>query len=222
MQSHSVNSSQFLSSLVNEKCVDDRLLELGGRVALEEKQWVLGEEIFSCLLERRYKPEDLVGLAHCLVKQNRLNEGEECLLEALKFIPEPCPLLFCIYKNLGDVSLEKNNLPLAEEHYNKAHTIQPDSLSLRFHKGFLHLKQKDYKKAAGYFIRILKHHIDHEKSWLGLALSRKALGDEELAEASLLRCLDFNPSNTTALQLKKKWKESLLLKPSSISFHFSP
>ena len=220
MENHSVDSSQFLSSLVNEKWVDDRLLELGGRISLEEKQWIIGEEIFSCLLERRYKPEDMVGLAHCLVKQNRFQEGEECLLEALKFIPEPCPLLFCIYKNLGDISLKKNNFPLAEEYYNKAHTIRPDSFSLQFHRGFLSLRQKDYKKAAGYFMRILEYHSDHEKAWLGLALSRKALGDSELAEACLLRSLDFNPSNATALKLKKKWKEPFL-KPSSISFHFS-
>ena len=111
IQNQFVNTSEFLSYLVNEDWVDDRLLEWGGRIALEEKQWAIGEEIFSCLLERRCKPEDLVNLAHCLVKLNRWDEGEECLQEALKTISTPCPLLFCIYKNLGDIAPFERELP---------------------------------------------------------------------------------------------------------------
>ena len=215
------NSLEFLSYLVNEDWVDDRLLEWGGRIALEEKEWTIGEEIFSCLLERRCKPQDLVSLAHCLVKQNRLDEAEECLLGTLHSILEPCPLLFCIYKNLGDIALLKRNFPLSEEYYNKAHTIQPASLSLQLHRGILNLKQKNAKKAAQFFIKLLENQPEHEKAWLGLALSRKALNDDELAEACLFRCLDINPQNRTALTLKKKWREPFL-RPSAINFHFSP
>ena len=215
------NSLEFLSYLVNEECVDDRLLEWGGRIALEEKEWAMGEEIFSCLLEHRCKPQDLVSLAHCLVKQNRLDEAEECLLETLHSISEPCPLLFCIYKNLGDIALLKQNFPLTEEYYNKAHTIQPASLSLQLHRGILSLKQKNTKKAAQFFIQLLENQPEHEKAWLGLSLSRKTLGDDELAKACLLRCLDINPKNTTALALKTKWREPFL-RSSAINFYFSP
>ena len=215
------DSSSFLSYLLNEECVDDRLLEWGGRIAIEEKQWVFAEEIFSCLLERRRKPEDLVSLAHSLVRQNRWNEGEECLLEALNFISEPSLLLFCVYKNLGDISTLKKNFPLAEEFYNKAHTIRPNSLSLRLHRGILKLKQKNYNAAMECFQKLLKAQPKNEKAWLGLALSRKALGEDELAEGALLRSLDFNPKNPEALKLKNKWENPLLSNTTSINFHFS-
>ena len=105
MKEQFTDSSSFLSYLINEEWADDRLLEWGGRIAIEEKQWTFAEEIFSCLLERRRKPEDLVSLAHCLVRQSKWDEGEECLLEALNFISEPSLLLFCVYKNLGDISI---------------------------------------------------------------------------------------------------------------------
>lgn len=215
------DSSSFLSYLLNEEWVDDRLLEWGGRIAIEEKQWAFAEEIFSCLLERRRKPEDLVSLAHSLVRQNRWEEGEECLLEALNFISEPSLLLFCVYKNLGDISTCKKNFPLAEEFYNKAHTIQPNSLSLQLHRGILKLKQKNYKAAMECFQKLLKLQQKNEKAWLGLALSRKALGEDELAEACLLRTLDFNPKNLEALKLKDKWQNPFFSNISSINFHFS-
>ena len=212
------HASDFLSCLINEEWVDSRLLELGGRIAIEEKQWALGEEIFSCLLERRRKPEDLVSLAHCLVRQDRLQEGEECLLEALDFIREPSLLLFCVYKNLGDIALLRKNFPLAEEFYNKAHTIDPASRSLRLHKAVLSLKQKNFKAAEGRFKHLLAEEPENAKAWIGLAVSRKALQEEELAKGCLLRALDFQPKNKEALRLREKWENPL---KKTIRFRFS-
>ena len=212
------NSSDFLSCLINEEWVDNRLLELGGRIAIEEKQWAPAEEIFSCLLERRKKPEDLVSLAHCLVRQDRLKEGEECLLEALNSIREPSLLLFCVYKNLGDIALLRKNFPLAEEFYNKAHTISPDSRSLQLHKAVLSLKQKDFKTASERFKKLLVQDSENAKAWIGLAVSRKALQEEELAKACLSRALDFQPKNKEALHLKEEWENPL---KKTIRFRFS-
>ena len=115
----------------------------------------------------------------------------------------------------------KENFPLTEEYYNRAYTIQPHSLSLQFHKGILNLKQKKGEAAAKHFIKLLDNQPEHEKAWMGLALSRKILGDEELAEACLLRCLDIKPNNAAAIKLKEKWTKPFL-KPISISFHFAP
>ena len=47
--------------------------------------------------------------------------------------------------------------------------------------------------------------IEHLGGWLGLALTKKALGDEELALACLKRSLDIDPQNPRALELKKQW-----------------
>ena len=71
---------RFLSDVINNQQADVRILEWAGFVALENKQWLIAENIFSSLLERRNKASDLVGLAKALRKQHRMEEAEECYL----------------------------------------------------------------------------------------------------------------------------------------------
>lgn len=197
---------RFLSDLTKDKQADERILEWAGFLALENKQWKMAESLFSSLLERRDKVLDLAGLGKALRKQSRLEEAEECYLAALDKITEPCSLLFIIYKALGEIYLLKNDFPMAEEYYNKASTLNPSCGSLVFHRAILQLKEKNYREAEKNFQIFIKSHLNHVRAWLGLALARKALGDEELALACLKRSLDFDPDNTRALTLKKKWQ----------------
>ena len=200
---------RFLSDLVKNKKVNARILEWAGFLALENEQWPIAESIFSSLLERRNKVMDLVGLAKALRKQSRLDESEECYLAALEKINEPCSLLFIVYKALGEIYLLKNNFPMAEEYYNKASTLNPSCKSLIFHRAMMYLKEKNYTEAEKNFQIFIQSHLDSAKAWLGLALVRKALGDEELALACLKRSLDLDPQNPKALNLKQQWCKSL-------------
>ena len=195
----------FLLNLLNDKRAGERLLEWGGRLALENKNWQIAERIFACLLERRRKAEDLTGLGQALFRQNQLKEAEECFLAALNCITAPCPLLFIVYKNLGHICLRSNNLETAEEYYNKAHTLDPRSPSLQFHKACLRLKTRDFKAAEAGFKKLLQKEPDNPNAWLGLALSRKALKKPVLALACLEQCLDLDPENKQAGQLKNQW-----------------
>ena len=199
--------TQFLLSLLNDGEASERLLEWGGRLALENESWKIAERIFACLLERRRNAEDLAGLGQALLQQNRLKEAEECLSDALNYIMEPCPLLFIVQKNLGYICLLTQNLEMAEEYYNKAYTLNSHSPSLQFHRAYLHLKQEKYKAAENGFKNLLQKQPDNSKAWLGLALSRRALNEWELAEACLSHCLDRDPQNKQALQLKDQWTQ---------------
>ena len=198
-------SVQILLQLVESKEANNHILEWGGRLALENKAWSLGERIFSSLLERRKKTEDLMGLAQALLHQKRMKEAEECLLEALNYIKEPCLTLFLIYKNLGDIYLLSKDLELAEEYYNKAYTINPHSSSLQFQIAYLKLKSKNFLSAEASFKKLIKNHPHCSKFWLGLALSRRHLNESQLALACLYRCLDLDPHNSFAINLQKKW-----------------
>ena len=200
--------TQFLSSLLNDGEASERLLEWGGRLALENENWNIAESLFASLLERRRNAEDLAGLGQALLQQNRLEEAEECLLDALNYIREPCPLLFIVQKNLGYICLLNQNLAMAEEYYNKAYTLNPQSSSLQFHRAYLHLKQGEYKSAENGFKNFLQNQPNNPKAWLGLALSRKALKKWRMAEACLLQCLDLDPQNKQALQLKDQWTKT--------------
>ena len=200
---------RFLSDLIKNKQANARILEWAGFLALENKQWLMAENIFSSLLERRNKAFDLVGLAKALRKQSRLDEAKECYLAALDKITEPCSLLFIVYKALGEICLLKSDFPMAEEYYNKASTLNPTCTSLIFHRAMMYLKEKNYIEAEKNFQIFIQSHFSSAKAWLGLALTRKALGDEELALACLDRSLDIHPQNPRALSLKKQWCPSL-------------
>ena len=202
--------NRFLFDLIKNKQADNRLLEWGGFLALENKQWEIAENIFSCLLERRKKIIDWLGLAKALCKQSRLKEAEECYLEILDQITKPCSLLFIVYKSLGEIGLLKEDFLMAEEYYNKASTLNPHCANLTFHRAMMYLKEKNYKESEKYFQTFAKAHLNDPKAWLGLALTRKALGDEELALACLTRCLDIDSQNEKALNLNEKWQTSFI------------
>lgn len=199
----------FLSDLLKSKPEDVRILEWAGFLALENKQWSMAEDIFSSLLESRNKVSDLVGLAKALCKQSRLDEAKECYFASLERIQEPCSTLFIVYKALGDIAVLEKDFAMAEEYYNKASTWNSSCMKLVFHRAMLYLKEKNYRSAERHFQTFLNSHPHSAKAWMGLALTRKALGDEDLAVACLNRSLDFNPKDLKAVNLKRKWCPSL-------------
>ena len=207
---HQKETAEFLIEFTQNEKVTARLLEWAGFLALENKIWSIAETIFASLLERRNKTLDLLGLAKSLRMQFRLDEAEECYLAGLDKITEVCPLLFVVYKALGEISLLKNNFYQAEEYYNKASALNPDCKDLAFYRAMMYLKEKNYKSAEKYFKDCLKLNMNSSKIWLGLAIVRKALGEEELAWSSLEKSLDIEPQNQKALTLKKHWKKSIL------------
>jgi len=199
---------QFLSNVINDKKADSRILEWAGFIALENQKWEMAENIFSSLLERRNKALDLLGLGKALYRQARLDEAEECYLEALNQIVEPCNLLFITYKSLGEIHILQNNFPMAEEYYNKASMLNPSCKNIMFHRAMMYLKEKNYIEAEKNFQLFIKSHLNHDQAWIGLAITRKVSGDDDLALACLKRSLDFNPNNKKALRLKQKWENS--------------
>jgi len=211
----------LLRNLLADEKADNRLLEWGGRLALENHHWDIAEEIFSCLLERRKNPTDLFCLGESLLNQFRLKEAEECFVESLHQILEPCTLLFKINKYLGQIYLRYKNYPMAEEYYNKAFTLNPHSLSLQFHRALLKLKEKKYKESETLFESIVSKSPESAEAWLGLAINRYFLGDEEIALGCLDRCLDVNPHHVKAFELKQKWKYKHILTPIEDRFVFS-
>ena len=213
IEKHSAPQEISLKSLfesIDFSNSEDRLLEWIGLLALENKEWSLAESIFSLLLEQRDKVLDFMGLAKSLRMQERLEEAKECYLESMDKIKTPCSLLFTIYKALGEIYLLTGDLSQSEEFYNKAGTIQPRCKSLIFSRAMIFLKEKNYEQAEVFFMKYLRSHFSSEKSWLGIAICRKALGDRELAWACLKKCFDLNPANVQALKLEKKWKEEEL------------
>ena len=198
-------TADFLLELTQSDRATPRLLEWAGFLALENQLWPIAENIFAALLERRDKTLDLLGLAQSLKMQSRLDEAEDCYLASLDKITQACSLLFVVYKALGEICLLKNNLYQAEEYYNKASALNPHCNSLIFYRAMVYFKEKSYQLAETHFKNYLLFNLKSTKAWLGLALARKALGDEELAWACLKKCLDIDPKNAQALKVKNQW-----------------
>ena len=215
------DQESFLRKLLEDDKADNRILEWGGFLALENRYWDIAENIFSCLLERRKKVIDLFCLGNALMNQFKSKDAEECFLEAIRYISEPCFMLYKIHKYLGHIYVWDKNYPMAEEYYNKAYTLNPHSLSLQFHRGLLKIKEKNYKESENLFEKLVKTFPESKQAWLGLAISRYFLEDKEIAIGCLSRCLDLDPHYSKASYLKEKWTSHKKAPPIEDHFKFS-
>ena len=215
---HQKETADFLIEFIQNDKITPRLLEWAGFLALENKLWLIAETIFASLLERRDKVSDLLALAKSLKMQSRLTEAEECYLASLDKINQAGSLLFIVYKALAAICLLKNDFCQAEEYYNKAGSLNPKCRDLIFCRAMMYLKEKNYKKAESFFKSYLKLNLNSAKSWLGLAIVRKALAEEDLAWSCLKKCLDIEPHSPPALKLKKLWQKSIFNISNSLNF----
>lgn len=113
--------------------------------------------------------------------------------------------LFTLYKNLGNHYLRVGDIDSAEENYNRAYTIDPESDVLLVNYGTLELQRGAVEQARERFRHAVDINENSDRAWLGLSLVHRDFGDLDLAWANLERTLDINPNNVTALQLMSDW-----------------
>jgi tetratricopeptide (TPR) repeat protein len=132
-----------------------------------------------------------------LAKQN--------LKKALEEIDYESPLLFDIYKTLGNIFLKENDFDSAEENYNRAYAVYSNSDVLLVNFGTLEIQKGNMEAAAERFRQAIDVNKLNEKAWLGLALISKAKSDEELVWGHLLTALEANPGSATVLHFLVQW-----------------
>lgn len=114
-------------------------------------------------------------------------------------------ILFDSYKNLGNIFLQDGDFDEAEELFNKACTLRPESDSLLVNFGVLEIQRKNLDKARERFRSALDLNAKNDGAWVGLALVHREFGDIDLAWANLERALDENRANQTALTIAMDW-----------------
>lgn len=132
-------------------------------------------------------------------------EALKAYFECLSIMEEPCPQLFDIYKNMGNISVRLADFDGAEEFYNKAYTVKSDSDILLINFGTLEVQRGDFDKALFCFRQAVQINEKNDKAWVGLALMHSEYGDHALAWANLTAALDIQPLNRTAVLLYAKW-----------------
>lgn len=138
-----------------------------------------------------------------------LSERDEAALatyrDVLKNVVSDEALLFDIYKNVGNIHVRAGDYEAAEEYYDKAYTLQPESHVLLVNYGTLEIQRGSWDNAVMRFRRAVEINPSSDRAWVGLAMVHRTMGDLELAKANLERALDINGGNRTALRLIVDW-----------------
>ncbi|MEK7357959.1 MAG: tetratricopeptide repeat protein, partial [Bdellovibrionota bacterium] len=113
--------------------------------------------------------------------------------------------LFAIYKNVGNIHVRAGDYESAEEYYDKAYTIFPESDILLVNYGTLEIQRGSWDAAVERFRQAVAANAQNDRAWVGLAMVHRTMGDLELAKGNVERALDINPSNRTALKLAVEW-----------------
>ena len=113
--------------------------------------------------------------------------------------------LFEVYKNVGNIHVRAGDFESAEEHYNRAYNLNPESDVLMVNYGTLEIQRENLGDAVHRFRRAVEINPNNDKGWVGLAIVHRQMGDHELAWANVLRALDINQGNRTAIRLVVDW-----------------
>lgn len=138
----------------------------------------------------------------------KLGQDEQALnhyFEALSLLTEEDDALFEIYKNIGNIMVRQGDFEGAEEYYNKAYTLNPDSDTLLVNFGTLEVQRQDFDKSLYCFRQAVEVNPKNDKAWVGLAMVHAQFGDHALAWANLETAVDINPTNRTAILLLANW-----------------
>ncbi|MES2856060.1 MAG: tetratricopeptide repeat protein, partial [Bdellovibrionota bacterium] len=114
-------------------------------------------------------------------------------------------ILFEVYKNVGNIHVRAGDFDAAEEFYDKAYTIRPNSDILLVNYGTLEIQRENHESALERFRAAVAVNANSDRAWVGLALVHRAMGDLELAKGNVERALDINDSNRTAIRLSVEW-----------------
>jgi tetratricopeptide (TPR) repeat protein len=174
---------------------------------IEERQRLLHEfdetQRLSLIDDQKFLQN--VALADELFLLDRLPEARAQYIRALREPHIEGPVLFNVYKNLGNIALRDADLAAAEDFYNKAFTMNPDSDTLMVNYGSLHVQRGELDLAVQRFRRAVELNRSNPKAWLGLAVVHREFGDADLAWANLEAALDLQPENDTAIRLVADW-----------------
>ncbi len=157
------------------------------------------------LVENSSSSENHRLLGDQLYAMTYLEDAIEAYMHALQDFDLKPENFFNIFKNMGNIFLRLGDADGAEEFYNKAYTIDPDSDVLFVNYGSLFVYRGDYNKALERFRQAIQLNDKNDKGWVGLAMIHRQFGDLDLAWANVEKALDIQPTNESAIKLVADW-----------------
>lgn len=152
---------------------------------------------------------------HLRVAQNFYDQGEfesgRAELEAAFFFPtEDSELLFNAHKLFGNIALQRADFESAEEFYNKAFSLNPNSATLLVNLGTLEVQRLDWLQAQDRFETAIdvageKEKVVKAKALVGLYLVSRDGGIIPENVELLHEALRLDPAQRTAVHLLCLW-----------------
>ena len=149
--------------------------------------------------------ETLNALAQVEYQIEKFDDAFHHLQQAVLIAPENDLVLFEVFKTLGNIFVRKGDFESAEDSYNKAHRLEPNSDSLHVNFGTLAIQRSDWDTAAERFRFALTLNPMNDKAWVGVALAHRMKGDFDLSWGNIEAALEYGPLNETALGLALEW-----------------
>lgn len=162
-------------------------------------------DCLSQLVSMSDKPRYSILLAESLAQQNDFPQALKVLHKILDEADSMAPILFEVYKNMGNIYLKCGDIEAAEDSYNKANGMNSQDENLMVNYGVLAIQKGEYDNAKQRFTDVLAMNNSSDLAWVGMALVHRAHGDFDLSRACLLRGLDDNPYNKLAISNYYQW-----------------
>lgn len=195
----------ILRTVLIRKPDDLRALERMGRCLKEEGRYDEALKCYRALARTEKRLEAQINIAEIYYLSERDELALASYREVLKNVIEDQNRLFEIYKNVGNIHVRAGDFDAAQEFYDKAYTIHPNSDVLMVNYGTLEIQRENLDDAVQRFRRAVELNPENDRGWVGLALVHRQMGDHELAWANGLRALDINKRNRTAVRLIVEW-----------------
>ena len=159
----------------------------------------------KALVAKEQKPRYMTLLSESLTNLEDFPGALKLLHQVIDATDGKDPILFEVYKNMGNIYLKCGDIEAAEEKYNLANAINSSDENLIVNYGVLSIQKGDYESAKSRFAQVIAMNNASDLAWVGLALVHRAFADHDLARACLLRGLDENPYNKLAISNFYQW-----------------
>lgn len=195
----------LLREATNKDSKNPEVLKLMASLLEKEGRYEEAYKVFCAL----YNQNCIFEFAFKKAQMSYLIQNEEKALqeyyEALSHLETDRQELFEVYKNMGNIFVRLGDFESADESYNKAFTIKPQSDALLVNMGTLEMQKEDYDKSLMRYRCAVELNPSNDKAWVGLAIIHRHFSDVELAWGNLVKAIDINPYNKTALQMMSLW-----------------
>lgn len=198
-------ANSLLASVLQKNQYNEAMIFELGKSYLKSTSYESAQKCFSHLKEVLNTFEAHFFYARSCEGLGEMQLARESYLDALLLPTVDSELLFEAYKNIGNIYLREQNIDVAEDFYHKAYSLNASSAPLMVNLGTLELQKTDSSGAIERFRMALKIDQRFSPAWVGIALSYHLFGDFEMAWASILRAVECDSKNSTALLLMSQW-----------------